>query len=332
VDTAAVEPEDYWNNYWLFVTDSTDELDPEGEESLVSDFVARTHTFTITPALTAAIGAGDTYEVRRYFSAASIHAAIDHAIEEARQQFPIPSIDETVVIEEDKQDYTLPTTIDYIYKIEALYHNVDHRGTATSGTADTIVDTGKNWTTDDLIGMEVAIYHGTGSGQYRTVESNTATAITVTVDWTTTPDSTSEYVVKDVEGDPPRLIRVVHYDVIGGKVYFACALPEGQRLRIAYEPVHTTLSTDASTTTVPKTYVVLKACQELIAFAKLVAPDAMWAKNAISIHDRLETRLAGYLMANKRPAPYTTILNRGGGKRRRWYSSNGGGIGTRESD
>lgn len=66
-------------------------------------------------------------------------------------------------------------------------------GTATSGAATTLTDTGKSWTIDEWAGKVVKITGGTGSGQFRGIASNTATVLTVDTAWTTNPDVTSVY-------------------------------------------------------------------------------------------------------------------------------------------
>lgn len=66
-------------------------------------------------------------------------------------------------------------------------------GTATSGAATTLTDTGKAWGTNAYTNAIVTITSGTGNGQTRTVASNTATVLTVSSAWTTNPDTTSVY-------------------------------------------------------------------------------------------------------------------------------------------
>ena len=68
-------------------------------------------------------------------------------------------------------------------------------GTATSGAASTLTDTGKAWKVDRFKGGFIQITGGTGVGQRRRIASNTATAITVTRAWTTNPSATSTYVI-----------------------------------------------------------------------------------------------------------------------------------------
>ena len=66
-------------------------------------------------------------------------------------------------------------------------------GTATAGSANTLTNSAKSWTTNQWANYQVRITGGTGAGQIRTVASNTGTVITVSANWTTTPDATSTY-------------------------------------------------------------------------------------------------------------------------------------------
>lgn len=66
-------------------------------------------------------------------------------------------------------------------------------GTATAGTANTLTDSTKAWTTNQLVDADVTIVSGTGQGQQRTISSNTATQLTLSSNWTTNPDATSVY-------------------------------------------------------------------------------------------------------------------------------------------
>lgn len=70
-------------------------------------------------------------------------------------------------------------------------------GTATSGGATTIVDSGAGWGVDQWINFQVRITGGTGIGQRRTITDNDSTTLTVAA-WTTQPDATSTY---SIEGD-----------------------------------------------------------------------------------------------------------------------------------
>ncbi|MDA2916755.1 hypothetical protein MYX64_07965, partial [Nitrospinae bacterium AH_259_B05_G02_I21] len=65
--------------------------------------------------------------------------------------------------------------------------------TATAGAATTLTDTTKSWSTDLWKNKIVKITGGTGSGQSRSIASNTATVLTVASAWATNPDATSTY-------------------------------------------------------------------------------------------------------------------------------------------
>lgn len=69
-------------------------------------------------------------------------------------------------------------------------------GTATAGTANTISNSAKNWTTNQWANSQIRIVSGTGAGQIRNIASNTATAITVSTNWATNPDATSVYSIE----------------------------------------------------------------------------------------------------------------------------------------
>lgn len=69
-------------------------------------------------------------------------------------------------------------------------------GTATSGAASSLTDSGKSWTTNAFAEMILELTGGTGSGQVKTITSNTATVITVVGNWVTNPDNTTTYTVK----------------------------------------------------------------------------------------------------------------------------------------
>ena len=93
-------------------------------------------------------------------------------------------------------------------------YNGDYSGTVTSATASTLSDTAAVFITGGvgLGGVPVYIRSGTGSGQERRIQSNTATVLTIESAWDTIPDSTSEYVIgvaryrarskRDTGGDP----------------------------------------------------------------------------------------------------------------------------------
>jgi len=89
------------------------------------------------------------------------------------------------------------------------------QGTATSGAATTLTDTGKAWTVDAYANKVVEITGGTGAGQTKIILSNTATVLTVDSAWATNPDATSTYEIREDlhialydGGGTPRLLVV----------------------------------------------------------------------------------------------------------------------------
>lgn len=67
------------------------------------------------------------------------------------------------------------------------------RGTVTSATSSTLVDSTATFPTD-CAGTTVSIVDGTGEGQTRTISvRDSGTQVTVSSNWTTTPDTTSVY-------------------------------------------------------------------------------------------------------------------------------------------
>ena len=71
--------------------------------------------------------------------------------------------------------------------------------TATAGASTTLTNSAKTWTVNQWTNYQVRITSGTGVGQVRTIASNTATVLTVSTAWTTTPDATSVYAIEGNE-------------------------------------------------------------------------------------------------------------------------------------
>lgn len=69
-------------------------------------------------------------------------------------------------------------------------------GKASSGAASTLTDSSQAFGVNEWATATVTISAGTGSGQFRTVSSNTATVLTVSSNWSTPPDATSVYYIE----------------------------------------------------------------------------------------------------------------------------------------
>lgn len=96
-------------------------------------------------------------------------------------------------------------------------------GTATAGAAGTLTDTGKAWGVNAQANRAVVIIAGTGAGQSRRIASNTATVLTVSSNWVTPPDATSQYAIRDDT-------HVVVTDETGSKVLYAAEETANQQL------------------------------------------------------------------------------------------------------
>jgi hypothetical protein len=89
----------------------------------------------------------------------------------------------------------MPTLADNLNRRIRVFNAGGFRGTATSGGANTLTDTGSGWTVNEWTSMQAWILKGTGAGQVRNVASNTSEILTVSNNWDTNPDSTSIYVI-----------------------------------------------------------------------------------------------------------------------------------------
>lgn len=80
----------------------------------------------------------------------------------------------------------------------STYYPVIDKGTATTVSTTSLTDSSKTgvsaWVADEYIGYAVYIYTGTGAGQIREITDNTTNSLTVAT-WTTTPDTTSKYII-----------------------------------------------------------------------------------------------------------------------------------------
>ena len=77
--------------------------------------------------------------------------------------------------------------------VNTASYDVIATGTATSASVSTLVNNTKTWTVNQWANYQVRITAGTGIGQVRNIASNTATALTVSANWTVTPDATTVY-------------------------------------------------------------------------------------------------------------------------------------------
>lgn len=276
IDTARDEIDDRWNNKWVYIDTDAGGVAPQGQERKITDFANSTGTMTVDIAFTAAPTTGDTYSLREAFSRAQYVVAINHAIGDGTRAFGTVSVDETTVIKSDTLNYSLPTGCKHIYQVWVEEPDSEDSGTATSGGNLTLTDTGKSWTTNDWAAYELRVYDGTGAGQVRTISSNTATILTVSVAWTTNPDSTSEYKIVDVTEELFQWsqIRNCYPDIEASKLRFYAQQTEGARVRIVCETEPSELSATTDETEVPVEYILNAAKAHLWSMKSRKDPNA----------------------------------------------------------
>lgn len=105
---------------------------------------------------------------------------------------------ETQLFDVVRSILSIPITDDDLYaEIPSLRKaNVQASGTATAGASSTLTDTAKRKESDDYWkGGQIEIMAGTGVGQTRDITANVQSTgvISVSPNWTTTPDTTSVY-------------------------------------------------------------------------------------------------------------------------------------------
>jgi hypothetical protein len=100
-----------------------------------------------------------------------------------------------------RKAYGAPTPYVYLRDTETqeLRRRVVLTGTATGGSANTLVTTGL--TSGALVGFQLELVDGTGVGQVRTIIGNTTTTVTVDAPWSINPVSGTKFVARGDSND-----------------------------------------------------------------------------------------------------------------------------------
>ena len=161
---------------------------------IASNTVGANSVITFTAPLSASIGVGSTYRLltpRYYVVGAGALAATSFRYYDFATNLWVAA-----------SQTGLPATRDTDSKLIATPSWVDSgfvsfgTGTATAATTNTLSNSARNWTVNQWANSQVRITAGTGAGQIRTISSNTSTQVTVSTNWTVTPDTTSEYSIE----------------------------------------------------------------------------------------------------------------------------------------
>ena len=309
--------DDFWNGSWLYIVNDTSGTDNDGAVRLISDFVSSTRSIAVVEPFSAAVANTDEYEIHSPWNALQMHDAINDAIDDAFPEFFDTVVDETTIIQEDTLEYSLPTTTTPYYVLGMWLEQVEDkfRGTASGGSSTTLVDSGQSWDNDKWNGMQVAIYDGTGKGQFATItdtsSSNTLTVAAWLGTGTTSPSTDSKYVIKDTLTEQHDWYRITaaRFDQTywPTKVYltsnYSSAL--GRALRVQYIAKPASVTTEAGTTIVPSGFVVAKS--QALLHGMRVADSRSDQDRHRYMHQFWESRAEAYKLQNKWRMPKGTL-------------------------
>lgn len=262
-DTGRAEANNWWNHDHLYLTTAVGTAAPYGEERRISDFYSAS-TITVTPGFTTSGGSGYEYEIRQKASRQDYVDAVNGAIRRAEDGFIEERVDETtIIIYEDQFEYDLPSGVEVLYRLDLEQCDVVQSGTASATSSTTLTDDTKSWTASEFNdNYAVVIIDGTGQGQQRTITAGTTEKLTV-AEWTTTPDTTSDYIIKYIAQEELRWAEITQFDPIttyssGTRtrtIHFFGQLTPGMAVRIHYGAKADALSATTDTTSIPDAYI-----------------------------------------------------------------------------
>ena len=258
-DTALFVNEDGWNNHWWYSI-TRDEV-----RRIIDTQSATTEIVLEYPATLPV--AGEKYEIHTVFNAHEIHGAINRALDDAFPAFFDYVTDESLVVKEDTLKYDISGLTSIPWRISKLFierNDTRIMGTATSGAVGSVTDTTKTFTTVES-GWKLSIYAGTGAGQLRIVSTAVGSVLSPTVAFSPAPDSTSKYAVWNPSEETSQWENILHvgFDAKEYPTYFYLGRPFpdslGLRFRLEYSSRPSALTLEASTTVVPKEFIISKA-------------------------------------------------------------------------
>lgn len=245
-----------------YVSYTTDGQAPLGQSLEIQRFRSDGsvgYVYTGAIGFSAALQAGDRVEIHTVFTARQILDAVNQAIRDAWPAFYRLAIDQTTILEKFKRQYDLTALAVRPRHFIAAHVEPIFRigiGRATGGSVSTLVDTTGSFNLETGKTYEIAIYYGTGKGQVRTIDNwnDTTKTFTVTVDWTTAPDDTSEYMVKNLSDvyynwlGPLTKIRLDQdEDPTSLEILYDTYELWGARLRLEYAGLFTELAGESDT-------------------------------------------------------------------------------------
>ena len=271
VDSDLTQADDFWKNQWLYIAEDSSTGTASalvGDVRLITSFSNVDNSCIVDRAYSATPVGTLRYEIHDVWNATEIHNAINRAIRDAIPNFFDTVSDETLVLREDTLQYTIsaltyrPWIISEIW-IERTFDS--KTGTVVSSAATSLTDTATDFSAASS-NYIVSIYDGTGAGQLRTcVNGTSAGVLNISSAWTTNPDTTSKYRFWNTSEQRDDWFRVTsaRFDKMEyPNTMYLSRLYQGlygSRIRITYATDALELATDASTTVVPREFVIYKA-------------------------------------------------------------------------
>ena len=276
LDSRFTQRRNYWNNTWLYDVTS-------GEQRRVVDFIRDQKALIPEFDFDSPPSTATTIEIMSIHTPAEVHTAIDDAIAEGFPVFFDIVTDETIIVEEDKRDYELSVNnadgrgiLSNPYRIKSIYIERTASGGVfiidTASTTTSIVNAAAGFSAAGVdSGWSVAVFSGTGSGQY-ILPTGAANANAIPVAAPTVPlDTSSQLRFWN------RAKEVHSWDVVTAIEFDAKDYPNrmrllwnanehrGMRFRIQYvgEPQAHLTDTGAGTT-VPKRFIKSRALATLL--------------------------------------------------------------------
>ena len=275
-DSRLTMSRDYWNNAWVWNVNT-------GEHRRVVDFIENEngmvaeYDWVTTPDTT------HTIEIFNKWSPIQIHDSINEAIREGFPAFFDVIIDESIVLEEDKLEYDLVTsvggrgTLSNAYRIKNIWieqtgSGGQHEATAGVGFATSrLTDSGATFTASGDTDWRVAIYAGTGAGQTSEVSSADSDGnITLATALNAAPDTTTKFRIwnQNKQVYTWRPLSAITFDAKDWPntmyLHNRYASLYGLRFRIQYIAEPQELTSDTSSTVVPRKYIQHYALSKLM--------------------------------------------------------------------